>query len=105
MDVFPFALSRDYIATILLTSTRLASSPGKAWQFPKMIRMVLWQDWYPRKKMLTELSGPPRGGSVSFFSVVEILFSFMSIEFLKTAMPHREGPPQCIRDACPHSRS
>ena len=44
------AIWRRYIATGLLTSTRLASSPGETWQFPKMIRIDFVAELVPTEK-------------------------------------------------------
>ena len=44
------ALWCRYIATGLLTSTRLASSPGETWQFPKMIRIDFVAELVPTEK-------------------------------------------------------
>ena len=75
---------------------RVASPRGLAWQFLKIVRA------YFRPRTGTEKSNraPPRSISVTFFRG-EMLALSMSNSFWETAMPHREGPPQCARGRTP----
>ena len=75
---------------------RVASPRGLAWQFLKTLCA------YFRLRAGTEKSNraPPRSISVTFFRG-EILVLSMSNSFWETAMPHREGPPQCTRGHTP----